>query len=181
MWQCSAIPESGLERRDVLPWRARDEALWCFTHTLPYWLLSSPWFTLAMFHQEAWEMNCFLTQMHAPAKTFIHRENENFSISAPGILSLKFTRKTEFFKSFLSLNTDGTRTSVLFSRILTSCFLLLPIWFALFFQVFYWFNSSSPPSSCLPPHFPVTVFLGPFFFLYPKPCFLLLLCFLFEK
>lgn len=53
MWQGSATPESmGLERRlrrEVLPRSVRDDAPWCFAHTLPYWLSSSPWFTLTIF------------------------------------------------------------------------------------------------------------------------------------
>lgn len=50
-----------------------------------------------------------------------------FSFSAPGNLSLRSTSKTESPKKFLSLNTNGARTMVCFSRILSSCSHLLPI------------------------------------------------------
>lgn len=68
--------------------------------------------------QKAWETTCFQIQMHAPAKSFIHCWHENVSISVPGILSLRFTRRTESFKNFLSLNTDGTRSLGPFSYFL---------------------------------------------------------------
>lgn len=134
------------------------------------------------FSQEAGEMTCFQIQMNAPVKSFIHWQDENFPISVPGILSLRFTRKTESFKIFLSLNTDGTRTLVPFSRILlvSSSFpsdlnsfksfldsLLLPLLlvYLLIFQLQFFLN-----------HF----FLFQYLFLYPNS-FFLLLCFLFEK
>lgn len=155
-WECG-IGEEGC----VLPRRVGDETPWCVTHTLSCWLLSSPLFTLAVFQSgglgnylfpdtngcsfqilyslPGWELFCLFPRNPEPK---VYRKDWAF-------------QKLPLSEHRWYQNLDSLQQN--------PYFLFPPPSHLIFLQAFSWFTSPSSPTSCLPPHLPVIVFLDPFF------------------
>lgn len=163
IWECSATPESvGLERRNVLPRKVRHEAPWCFTHTLSYWLLSSPLFTLAVFRISVRGLGNYLFPDTDPCSCQILYSLTGWELFylGPKIPEPKAYKKDWVLQKLPLSQHRWHKDLGTLQQNLYSSFLLLPIWFALI-HVFSWFTSSSPPS-CLLPHFQLQFFLNHF-------------------